>query len=202
MPGLIESVYLGGVNIARGPGSFQPVRQYARTDQRLRGGTLVTHKAKPSAGDPDLIWKWKWTLVWARLTDDDDEAIAQLVGEGASFDFCPWQRVSEAWTFAAGASYSGNLLRRNAVDVIASEDLPQNAASRYAMSGTLNGTAKTITLGSTTSFRTAWTATGSATAGDLIHVRYWPVYRAKATEDEESYQLPHIKGWRLVLEEI
>lgn len=202
MPGLIESVYLDGVNVARGPGQFSPVRQYARTDQRLRGGKLVTHKAKPSTSDPDLTWKWKFTLVWARLSDADDEAIAELVGEGAAFDFCPWQRVSESWTFAAGAAYAGTLLRRNAVAVISPSDLPQNAASRYGMSGTLNGSAKTITLGSTTEFRAAWTATGTASAGDIVKVRYWPVYRVKTTDDEESFQLPHVKGWRLVLEEL
>lgn len=202
MPGLIESVYLGGYNIARGPGTLAPQRQYARTDQRLRSGTLATHKAKPVGTDPDLIWKWKWVLSWQRLSDADDEVIAELVGEGATFDFCPWQRVSESWTFAAGAAYTGSLLRRNAVDVIAGGNLPQNAASRYAMSSTLNGSAKTITLGSTTEYRTAWSATGTASAGDLIRVRYWPVYRVKSTEDQESFQLPHVKGWQLTVEEV
>jgi hypothetical protein len=202
MPGIVESVYLGAANISRGPGSLTDERQYARTDQRLRSGALATHYAQPASGDPDLIYKHRWSLNWERLSDSDVLAITLLVGTAGSFDFCPWRPDAEAWTFAAGASYAGTLLRRNAIDVISAPYLPTGYASKYAHAGLLNGATKTITLGSITDYRTAWTATGTASAGDIVSVTYYPVYRVKVTDEQPSYGAPHVQGWRLVLEEL
>lgn len=199
MPGIAESVYLGGVNISVPPRSLSDRRSYARTDQRLRSGALVTHYAKPAAGDPDLLSKHTWTLAWELLSDADILAITTLVATAGSFDFCPWRPEAEAWTFGAGDSYGGTLLRRNAEDVIDAGLLPLDP---YPEAATLNGVVKTITLGATSDYRTAWTASGTASAGDLLLVTYYPVYRVKLTDEEPSYQLPHVQGWRLVLEEL
>jgi hypothetical protein len=64
MPGIRESVYLGGYTISRGPASITERRDYAKTEQRLRDGTLASHYLWPTDGDPDLLLKMAWTLTW------------------------------------------------------------------------------------------------------------------------------------------
>lgn len=201
MPGIRESVYIGGYTIARGPSAVTERRDYAKTEQRLRDGTLVSHYLQPQTGDPDLLVKSQWTVSWDNLCEADVAALTRIVAAPGAFDFCPWLAAVEQWTSVTGdTAYAGTTLRRFALDYVS--PLPVNAATKYARAATLNGTTQTITLGTVADYRTPWTATGTPTAGDIISVLYYPIYRVKVTNEEPSYSLPHAQGWTLTLEEV
>jgi hypothetical protein len=200
MPGISERIYIGGYTITKNADSVTERRDYAKTEQRLRDGTLVSHYLYPTTGDPDLMTKVAWTLSWTLLADADQVAIARLVAATGAIDFCPWTPCVEQWTYAAGDSYAGTLLRRAALSYVS--PLPTNAASKYATAGELNGSTKSVTLGAVTNYRTAWTATGTASAGDVISILYYPIYRVKLTNEQPSYSQPNAAGWTLNLEEV
>jgi len=200
MPGIRESVYIGGYTISRGPASITERRDYAKTEQRLRDGTLASHYLWPSDGDPDMLLKLAWTLTWDRLCDADVAALARLSSAPGAMDFCPWTPLAEQWTFAAGDSYAGTLLRRAALSYVS--PLPVNAVTKYPTAGTLNGVTKSVTLGTVANYRTPWTATGTASAADIISILYYPIYRVKLTNESPSFAQPHTQGWTITVEEV
>ena len=201
MPGIRESIYLGGYTIARGPSSVTERRDYAKTEQRLRDGTLVSHYLWPNDGDPDLLVKGQWTISWDNLCDADVAALTRIVAAPGSFDFCPWIAAVEQWTFSAtDTAFAGTLLRRAGLSYVS--PLPPSAASKYATAATKNGSTQSITLGTVANYRTPWTASGTPADGDVISVLYYPVYRVKVTNEEPNYSQPHAQGWTLTLEEV
>jgi hypothetical protein len=200
VPGIQELVYLAGTTISRGPTSITERRDYAKTEQRLRDGTLASHYLYPDDADPDLLTKGAWTLTWQSLCAADIVALSRLAGRAGAFDFCPWTPWVEEWTFAASDSYAGTLRRRAALSYVS--PLPVNAATKYATAATLNGTTEAITLGTVANYRTPWTATGTASAADVISILYYPIFRVKLTNEEPSYAQPHIQGWTISLEEV
>ena len=132
MPGIRESIYIGGTTIARGPASVTERRDYAKTEQRLRDGTLVSHYLSATDGDPDLMNKHTFSLGFDVLSETDAYAIARLVAKVGALDFCPWTVEVEQWTFAAGDNYGGTLLRRAALDYVS--PLPPAVCSGWARS--------------------------------------------------------------------
>ena len=69
------------------------------------------------------------------------------------------------------------------------------------MQATLNGSPLSVTLGTVVDYRTPWSAVGTASAGDVVSILYWPIYRVKWTNEKPSFAKPAVSGWSLVLEE-
>lgn len=199
MPGISEAIYIGGLTISTAVTSYAAPPGYAKSDERLADGTLQTDALWPEDGDPDLLTKRTFPIAWQALNDPDIVGLARLFARIGAFDFCPWQVEVEQWTFAAGDSYAGVLRRRNALDFVS--QLPPDAATRYAIAAELNGVAKAITLGTVADYRTPWTATGTASEGDVISIAYWPIYRVKRTNDEPTYPEQNVQGVTATFEE-
>lgn len=207
-PGISEQLYIGGVNLSYGP-KLTVKTNYARQDQRLKSTRLQTELLRLVLTDPDLTCKYQLALPWEDLTSDDVRALTLIVGTAQEVDVCPWIPRVETWTFpTTGAAFAGTLLRRDAPSTLAAGVLP-TAVADYAMVADLNGsiatmdgTAKTITLGATADYRTSWTTTSTASAGDVIRILYWPVFRMRIVSEQVSFPGANRQGWALVAEEV
>lgn len=200
-PGIVESVYLGGVAFDRGPSSVVPTWLKAQTRDRARDGTLYVDSLQPAGGYPVLMAKLDLALSWDSMCADDILRVNRMIAKGGPFDVCFWKYLTEAFYVASGSTLEGYLLRRDALTTIS--PLPTGAASNYPVIATRgSGATFTATLGTPSSAGvTPWTSAVSS-SGETVTIDYVPVYRMYVAEGQESFSLPHRQGQTLRLEEM
>lgn len=202
-PGLRQKFYLGGYEFAANPDSFIPTATRAETRQRARDGSLMVHRPRRAAGEPNLLSKFVFTLSWSVLKSADAVKLNSLIAGTGTYNFCPWMLWTERFTFLNGESVAGSLLRGDARTEIGSLLPPGTPATDYAATATLGGTAKTLSLAAMANGRTAFTLVPPATSSgsQVLEIVYAPYFTVYVAEGQRSFSLPSISSGTLTLEE-
>ena len=103
MSGIIETIHLGGVNLALGPDSIAESAAFAESVERLADTSAVTDRPAPWDGCPDVIFKLSFSLTWPTSKSADHRTFARIRSRGLPFDVCLWKH--------AAATFSGNGVR-------------------------------------------------------------------------------------------
>jgi len=196
LPAIRQAPYIGGYSFALKPSAMGVEWETARQEQRLSDGTLNRATQIPYTSAPICPTKGTWTLTWSNVCQADKEILERIVSYQASLDFCPWTYVCESFT----GGTTGTLQRRNAIDVILAPHLPASYSTLYAHWSYEAGSAGNITLGAIDSvnYRQAWAA-GNATLSEIL---YFPVFRVMLSSFKQTFVLPHVEAWTIVLREV
>ena len=197
-PGILESLYIGGVNLARNPDSVTPGWELAVQDQRAKDASLLSHSAAPYPGCSLTIAKHTLSFGWKTMAPADIALVNGLISWRGPIYVCIWSQITEAFPTLA----SGVLARRTGLDAVPSLYWPTGAVTRFATTGRdANGVSLAVALGTPNlKRRTPWAATGGATAPSLID--YYPAFFMKVSDGQTSFSMPFQQGQTLKMIEV
>lgn len=200
-PGIRQSIYLNGYTFQRAPSSIAAVPAFGESVRRARDGTLLDHMHRAAVTDPDLSCKFRFELEWDSLTEPDVAEWLRFVSRRGPFAFCPWILWREEYTFLLDESLAGNLQRGSAKDEIPTALLPGTPSTDYDVTFYVDDVLSAdFTVGSMTSYRTAWTTSTAAVGPAVVSVVYAPLFLVR-TVDQSSAFRNLAQGGKLVLEE-
>lgn len=186
LPGLRQKVYLAGHVFSRPPVSFGRLRPAVLESlSRTASGDARRDVGIPFTGASVRPGKYVFTLGWDVFDSSDAEAFEQAIADDEPTDFCPWISRAETFRFLQGESYAGTLARRDGYSKCPT--LPSVTAG-LAPRLKIDGVTTAITLGTPdSSYRTPWTASGTAPSGGAVAVVwYMPLFRVYLTESDEQ----------------
>lgn len=202
--GIRDAVYLGGNLLSYPPEHVKPSRQYAGNDERLADTSLASDYPVPYDDCEQRPRKFSFTFDWSRVHPDDMEVFEDLDGSAVPVDLCYWKPITESFV-ADGVSADFTIARRIAIVSIGSP--PPGATTRYATEVLLNDVLKTVTthytIGSPTALgRVTITFVSTPSQGDIVKVRYVPLFLVKHTGSDVGFVPPHAESRSFTFEEV
>lgn len=204
MAGIVQRIYLNGYVFNFPPSVVDPLPTFGESVRRARDGALLDHTHRAVITDPDVPSKFRFTVEWDELTDEDVDTFLECVALRGPLDFCPWMRWKESFTFLSGESIAGNFQRGSAKDEIPLTLATGTPATDFDVTFKLDGVASTaFSVGAMDAGRTPWASDPSATAGGggaIVIGCYAPLFTVRVVEQALTMK-SHAQGGRLVLEE-
>lgn len=200
-PGIREELYCGGGTFARTP-VVVPTWYEAKESSTGRDGSDYIDFLQPETGWPVVTTKLALVFSWSAMVAEDIRMANGILARGTqAIDVCTWLEISEAFYFAAGASFSGYLKRRNALTVVS--PLPPLASTRHAVAAVRgDGSALTVTLGAPSAKGiTPWTAVGTS-VGEYVTIAYTPVYRMAVGDGQQALPAAQVQAQTFNLREL
>jgi len=211
--GIRAKLYIAGFRLNKGPKSVKVQPQRAAASRYFSDLSGVEDGPDPYDGAPRLLRKQLFTIDWPPQLDPDYLAFERIAARGGYFDLCMWKRAVVRWsgptqTLSQFGDVSGFTLPfRTALDFLASDMLPTNAASKWPTRFWLNGD-----TGSPVSFtvrtdlvdaagRVAITDGPTLTEDDVLEFYGVPLYLVRISSEERDIATSRSDEPQLVFEE-